>query len=304
MVCFCYKGTMEREVQVQGRLLSGSDIIYLRELIKSNPSWSRRRLSEELCRAWNWRNSKGVFKDMASRAMMLKLEKRGYITLPPRRRIPVNRMLEKKRIYVEHEQSPVDCILKELQPLRISPVLAKEKQENLYSCLLSEYHYKSYKGIVGENMRYLIYDCQGRVLSCLLFGSSAWSVQSRDTHIGWNSQMRASNLHLTTNNMRFLILPWVRVPHLASHILGLVSRRISKDWESRYGHPLYLLETFVERDRFKGTCYKAANWRYVGQTKGRSRNDRYNRLQVPIKDVYLYPLYSNYKKKLVSCLKN
>ena len=133
----------------------------------------------------------------------------------------------------------------------------------------------------------------------MLFGSAAWKVQSRDAYIGWENKSRERNLSFITNNMRFLIMPWVHIPHLASHILGLISRRVKLDWIERYGHPIYLLETFVERDRFLGTCYKAANWIKVGQTKGRSRNDRYKRFRVPIKDVYIYPLISNSKKKLV-----
>lgn len=290
---------MGSKLRVQGQDLSLKDIEYIRQFIKNHPDWSRRRLSEELCKAWDWRNYKGHLKDMASRSMMLKLEKLGYITLPPRRRSPVNRMLQRKQVFVNHDQSLIECCLKEIQPLRIVAVIHKDNHEKLFSCLMSHYHYKGYKGIVGENMRYLIYGCHGRILSCLLFGSSAWRVESRDRYIGWDSEIRSKNLHLTTNNMRFLILPWVRIPHLASHILGLISRQISFDWINRYGHPLYMLESFVERDRFRGTCYKAANWIYVGQTKGRSRNDRYNRLQVPIKDVYLYPLNSKYQKKLV-----
>jgi hypothetical protein len=152
---------------------------------------------------------------------------------------------------------------------------------------------------VGENMKYIIFDRYNRVLACLLFGSSAWKVESRDRYIGWDNKGRESNLSMTTNNMRFLILPWVKISCLASHILGLVSGRISFDWQRRYSHPLYMLETFVEKDRFKGTCYKASNWIYVGQTKGRSRNDRYSRLQVSIKEVYIYPLSSNFRKKLL-----
>jgi hypothetical protein len=152
--------------------------------------------------------------------------------------------------------------------------------------------------MVGENMKYLIFDCHQRPLACVLFGSAAWSVQCRDSYIGWDANTRKHNLNLTTNNMRFLILPWVQVTNLASHILGLIARRLCADWINHYGHSLYLLETYVDKDRFTGVCYKAANWIYVGQTKGRSRNDRHARLRVPIKDVYLYPLVKHYQQKL------
>ena len=147
-------------------------------------------------------------------------------------------------------------------------------------------------------MKYLIFDREDRPLACLLFGSAAWKTLPRDEFIGWNVSARKANLNLITNNMRFLILPWVKVPHLASHILGKVARRISSDWIKRYSHPIYMLETFVEKERFHGTCYRAANWTWVGQTKGRSRNDRYTTLKVPIKDIYLYPLVKRFREAL------
>ena len=289
------------EVQrVQGRDLSNEDINYISRLIKDHPSWSRSQLSQVICRQWNWSNAKGQIKDMAARTMLLKLEKLSCITLPPRRREPVNRMLQKVITSIEHDPKPIECSLRDIQPILVVSTWQEKAHEDLFACLVSRYHYLGYKGIVGENMKYVIFDCNERVLGCVLFGSSAWTVNSRDTYIGWNESKRQSKLHLITNNMRFLILPWVRIPHLASHVLGYISRRISADWEQRYGHPIYLLETFVEKDRFVGTCYKAANWIWVGETKGRSRNDRYLRLQVPIKDVYLYPTVSNFKKKLMA----
>jgi hypothetical protein len=230
--------------------------------------------------------------------MMLKLDKLGYIQLPPRRQIPSNRMLEKSIAWVAHPSVAIECDLKKIQPLQVVVTRAQRQHEPLFACLLSQYHYLGYKGMVGENMKYLIFDCHQRPLACVLFGSAAWSVQCRDRYIGWDADTRKHNLNFTTNNMRFLILPWVRVANLASHILGLIARRLCADWINQYGHRLYLLETFVDKDRFTGGCYKAANWIYVGQTKGRSRNDRQAKLQVPIKDVYLYPLVKHYQQKL------
>ena len=151
---------------------------------------------------------------------------------------------------------------------------------------------------VGENLKYMVYSAQDQLLACLLFGSSAWSCAPRDNFIGWDAKSRKLNLIYTTNNTRFLILPWVKIEHLASHVLGLVCKRIASDWQAKYGHRIYLLETFVEKSRFRGTCYKAANWTCVGQTTGRSRNDRYNKLKVPIKDIYLYPLSKNFEEVL------
>ena len=286
-----------KTIRVQGRDLTPQDIRNIQELIENNPSWSRRKLSQELCRLWNWRNGKGMLKDMASRSMMLKLDKKGYIKLPPRRQMPVNRMAQKKAPYVFHEKKPIECSLKSIQPITIKVSQTKE-DEALYSCLLSEYHYLSYKGIVGQNIKYLVYDNKNRILACVLFGSSAWKASERDTYIGWSDEKRQANLNFITNNMRFLILPWVRVKHLASHILGQIARRISSDWIDKYGHPIFLIETFVEKDRFKGTCYKAANWIRVGETTGRSRNDQFGNLNVPIKDIYLYPLTSKFKEQL------
>jgi hypothetical protein len=184
-----------------------------------------------------------------------------------------------------------------LLPLSIEIVRGKDSLA-LFCHLLSRYHYLGYRVTVGENMRYLIRDKVGRPLSCVLFGSAAWKVACRDQYVGWTKESRERNLWLVTNNMRFLVLPWVRVAHLASHVLGRIVRRIEKDWVERYGHPVLLLETFVDTSRFRGTCYRAANWRYAGQTKGRSRNDRYNDLRVPVKDVYLYPLTPHFRERL------
>lgn len=149
-------------------------------------------------------------------------------------------------------------------------------------------------------MKYLVRDRHGRDLACVLFGSAAWKTKPRDEFIGWSRETRARNLLWITNNTRFLILPWVRVPHLASHVLGRISRRIRTDWRAKYGHPVYLLETFVEQGRFLGTCYKAANWIFVGSTTGRSRQDRYNTLAVPVKDIYLYPLIPHFKEAFLN----
>jgi hypothetical protein len=283
---------------VQGRSLSPEDIDFLCRLIKQNPSWSRRRLSIKLSRLWNWRNANGQIKDMAARSMMLKLDKLGYIQLPPRRQTPSNRMVEKRIDWVAHQTTLIECDLKKIQPLQVVVTRDQRQHQRLFDFLLSQYHYLGYKGMVGENMKYFIFDCHQRPLACVLFGSAAWSVQCRDRYIGWDADARKNNLNLTTNNMRFLILPWVRVANLASHILGLIARRLSADWINQYGHRLYLLETFVDKERFTGGCYKAANWIYVGQTKGRSRNDRQAKLQVPIKDVYLYPLVKHFQQKL------
>ncbi len=289
---------MNAQLRLQGRDLSTADLDFIRQLITKNPTHSRRRLSQVLCKAWDWRNARGDLKDMASRTLMLKLHELGEIVLPERRQIPSNRMAHRVIQEVEHQTDQIADSLKALQPLRIVKILPKTAEERLYNHLLARYHYLGYKSAVGENMKYLIEDKQQRPVACLLFGSSAWASSARDETIGWSGEVRQHNLNYTTNNTRFLILPWVRVPHLASHILGIIARRIQQDWMERYCHSVHLLETFVDKSRFSGTCYKAANWIYVGDTQGRSRNDRHHRTTVPVKAVFLYPLDKDYKEKL------
>jgi len=288
---------MNKAMIIQGRETTPEDIEFIREMIKANPSWGRSRLSKELALLWNWRALSGQLKDMACRSFLLKLERRGYISLPAPRWSCQKAGGKAPIPFVPHQTTPIAGKLNRLLPLRIE--IVKEKYLlGLFKCLLSSYHYLGFTGTVGENLKYLIFDEKDNPVACLLFGSAAWKTLARDNFIGWDEVMRKANLHLVTNNMRFLILPWVKVPHLASHILGKVVRRISSDWINRYSHPIYMLETFVEKERFRGTCYQAANWIYVGESKGRSRNDRYSTLKVPIKDIYLYPLSKRFRELL------
>jgi len=289
---------MKETVRLQGRDLTPKDIEFIRHLIAEHPDWHRKRLSIELCHAWNWRNAKGDIKDMASRSLLVKLDERGWIKLPARRRAPPNRMKQRRIADVDHNTTPIDQGLKDLQPLEIVNVVQDPKHKDLYAYLLNRYHYLGFRGAVGENMQYLIRDRCQRPLACLLFGSSAWQAKERDRYIGWEASTRECNIQLTTNNTRFLILPWIRIPHLASHVLSRIARQIGRDWQARYAHPLYMLETFVEDNRFAGTCYRAANWRAVGKTQGRSRNDRHHRLQVPTKTIYVYPLVNKFQLRL------
>jgi hypothetical protein len=288
---------MSNGMVIQGRLLSSDDIDIVREIIVSNPSWRRTRISQELCSRWGWFNHLGQPKDMACRSMLLKLEAKGYITLPARSSFPLNGLQHRSIPDINPDTTSIAASLRDLLPLSIEIVKGKDSLA-LFCHLLSRYHYLGYSVTVGESMKYLIKDKFGRPLSCILFGSSAWKVACRDSYLGWKKECRERSLYLVTSNMRFLVLPWVTVAHLASHILGRIARRIRKDWVERYGHTVVLLETFVDTSRFRGTCYRAANWRYAGQTKGRSRNDRYNDLRVPVKDVYLYPLTPHFREIL------
>jgi hypothetical protein len=292
---------IEAEI-IQGRRIQASHLDQLRQLMGSHPDWSRRRLSQELARLWDWRNGVGQLKDMAARTLLLKLEERGWIVLPPRRQQPSNRMRHKRvpePPSLEPTASPPSA-LAELLPLVITEVSSSTglSHRPLFESLLHHHHYLGHRSTVGENLQYLVCDGQGHPLACLLFGAAAWQCADRDRYIGWDSPHRAQNLHFLANNTRFLILG--RVPQLASRVLSGVGRRVSRDWQAKYGHPIYLLETFVEQERFTGACYRAANWKRVGQTKGRTRQDRPDGTwhQAPRKDVYLYALHPDFRQCL------
>jgi hypothetical protein len=284
--------------RVQGRDLTERDIEQVRALIADHPSLSRNRISIELARSWNWYTPAGQIKDMAARTLMLKLDQRGWIVLPPVRRKASRRLpipLELTLPFEEGAGAPIEGALRELTPLSFAVVSANHPA---FSQQLARHHYIGYRGPVGENLAYRITDRSGRDLACALFGAAAWKVKARDQWIGWSQEVRQRRLSWVANNSRFLILPWVRVPHLASHILAKLTRRLAADWQAKYGHPLWLAETFVDRSRFRGTSYKAANWICAGQTQGRSRQDRDRTLRVPVKDVYLYPLVRDARHRL------
>lgn len=288
---------MDAVLSVQGRSLSACDLDWVRGLLQTHPTWSRWHLSRVLCEHWNWRNAAGALKDMAARSLLLKLQDRGLITLPTKRRTTTNRMRVPRAVEV-FDPTPIECSLSDLGPLGVQEVSRDKTARRQLAAALSQHHYLGYGGSVGENLQYTVRDGKGRLLACLVFGSSAWKCQDRDEWIAWSRDQRERNLNLTTNNTRFLILPWVRVKCLASWILGHLSQRLSADWQTKYGHPILLVETFVERDRFRGTAYRAANWIRVGSTRGRSRQDRDQTLQVPVKDIYLHPLQANFQKGL------
>ncbi len=282
---------------IQGRKTSEEDIQFVQQIIREHPNLHRTALSKELATAWDWRDHSGRLKDMACRTFMLKLHKQGRITLPPRRRSAPKR--KKSVLDIPHSKVPIACFLKEILPLRIEVVSPRDNLSALFRYFLTAYHYLDYQGPVGKNIGYLVYDNQNHPLACLLFGAAAWQTAPRDSFIGWSHEIRRENLELIVNNHRFLIFPWVKVPNLASYILGAVSRRIGKDWVLKYNHPIYLLETFVEKKRFKGTCYQATNWILCGDTKGRTRNGQCGDKKAPIKSVYVYPLHRHFRKKLL-----
>jgi len=290
---------MEKERIIQGRVITPATVVRIRSLLADKPSWNRSRLSRELCEEWNWRNDKGRLKDMACRTLLLKLERLGAIRLPPRQGPSPNANRNRSITDVPHDNSPIESNLRTLQPLKISPLRAADKDAPLFKSLLHRYHYLGHRNCVGENLKVMIRDQSGRFLACMLFGSAAWKAKSRDDFIGWDRQTRERNLPFLTNNTRFLILPWVRVQNLASHLLSRVCGELPGRWMEKYGHPIHLLETFVERDRFRGTCYRAAGWTHVGATTGRSRNDVHATMSVPVKDVFLCPLTTDFRGRLL-----
>jgi hypothetical protein len=287
---------MDDPLVLQGRPLPPEDLRLIRRVIADHPAWHRTRLSRTLCELWDWRTPSGRLKDMACRSLLLKLEARSLLRLPPRQRPPVNAFRHRAIPAIPHATTPVGGPLSALAPLHVEPV-GDPDAAALVRWLLARYHPRGYPGAVGESLLYLAGARDGRPLACLLFGAAAWRLAPRDAYIGWDAAARRAKLPWVANNLRFLILPWVQVPHLASHVLGRVARRIAADWSHRYGHPVLLLETFVE-PRFRGTCYRAANWAYVGQTQGRSRNDRAHRRPVPPKAVYLAPLTPRFRELL------
>jgi hypothetical protein len=291
---------MEPKEIIQGREMGESDIAQVRKIVELNPAWSRRRISIELATVWDWRSGSGQLKDMAARSLMLKLEQRGLIRLPVKRSTTQPRKpLGMPDLFDAALPPQMVCDhLKNLLPLSFEMVAPRSPNYRLFSGHLVRHHYLGFRGFIGESMGYLVKDRHGRDLACMIFGAAAWKTKPRDNWIGWDVVARTRNLSLVTNNTRFLILPWIRVPHLASHLLGAISRRLSQDWQARYKHPIHLLETFVEKNRFKGTCYRAANWTCVGETQGRSRQDRYNQMVVPVKDVYVYALTSGFREEL------
>jgi len=283
---------------IQGQELTDARLREVRELVAAHPEWSRYRLSTALAELWDWRAAGGQLKDMAARTLMLKLQARGLLTLPSARgRQPRRGAGSEQPTLWDTETGLGDGeTLRSLEPIRCVPVRSGMAEHSRVEGYLARRHYLGYKGHVGENLAYLASDAQGRDLGCLLFGAAAWRTHPRDELIGWDDATRAKRLSYITNNTRFLVL--ARVPHLASCLLGTVTRRLRRDWEEKYGHPVFLVETYVDRDRFRGTCYRAANWQLIGQTRGRSRQDRFSKLRVPVKDIYVYPLTPRFRDRL------
>jgi hypothetical protein len=284
-------------IKYRGRMVTDEDVSFIRQLIAAHPTLSRRALSQKLCEAWNWRQPNGRPRDMICRGLMLGLHRAGHIELPPARSVTHNPLARRPvPSPVEIDCSPIHADLPSLQPLRFEQV-RRTAGEPLFNSLIQQHHYLGYTQPVGEHLKYLVSSGE-RVVAALAWSSVAHGLNCRDRFIGWSPAMRRENRHLLAYNSRFLIPPWVRVPHLASHVLGRMVRRLSQDWERIYQHPIYFVETFVEPARHRGSCYRAANWIILGETSGRGHRCWTFQPNRPVKLVLGYPLVKGFRELL------
>jgi hypothetical protein len=288
---------MQRTLSYRHRVITDVDLVFIRQLIADNPLCSRRRLSEKLCQAWNWVQPNGALRDMVCRGMMLMLHRQGLIELPPVRQVGRSSLTGRdKPAAVIIDQTPLSLTLAQLGPLHVRQV-RRAPEEALFNSLLEQHHYLGYSQPVGEHLKYLVF-ARGRPIACVAWSSAPRHLGSRDRFIGWSAQARLKNIGLLAYNTRFLILPWVSVPHLASHILGRMARTLSADWQRLYAHPIYFVETFIDPQRFRGTCYRAANWTLLGLTTGRGKDAPTRAANRSIKQVLGYALVKDFRQRL------
>ena len=285
------------ELQYRGRVVTTEDILYIRELIVAHPEASRRRLSQRLCEVWQWKQANGALRDMVCRGLLLMLDRAGHIELPAVKTMPHNPLVRRERPEpVLIDTTPMAGPLPALQPVELQPV-RRTNDEPLFNSLMEQYHYLNYEQPVGEHLKFLVW-AQGRPIACLAWSSAPRHLGSRDRYIGWSAEARRRNIRFIAYNTRYLILPWVRVPHLASHILGKMTSQLSQHWERMYGHPVYFAETFIDPGRFRGTCYRAANWKLLGRTTGRGKASNSYKPNRPIKEVLGFPLIPRFRELL------
>jgi hypothetical protein len=288
---------MSVQYKYRGRVITPEDITFIQQLVAENPSVSRRRLSEKLCEAWQWKQANGALRAMVCRGLLLMLHRAGAIELPPIRFKTPNPFL--RRAAPEPmliDMSPITGTLSELRPVDLQQV-RRTADEPLFNSLMEHHHYLTYEQPVGEHLKYLVW-AQGRPIACAAWSSAPRHLGSRDRYIGWSGEARRRNIRFLAYNTRFLILPWVRVPHLASHILGRMAAILSDHWQRMYCHPVYFAETFIDPNRFRGTCYRAANWQLLGLTTGRGKNDQTKKPNRPIKEVLGLPLTPRFRELL------
>jgi hypothetical protein len=288
---------MPAEWRYRGRAVTAEDVVFIRAFIAAHPDASRRRLSALLCEAWQWKQANGALCDMICRGLLLMLHRAGEIELPAVRQTSLNPFVRRERPQPPLiDPAPVSGSLGQLGPIELTQV-RRTAQEPLFNSLIEHHHYLGYEQPVGEHLKYLVW-AQGRPIACLAWSSAPRHLGSRDRYIGWSAEARRRNIRFLAYNTRFLILPWVTVPHLASYLLGRMARLLSQDWERLYGHPIYFLETFVDPERFRGTCYRAANWVMLGRTTGRGKDDHTNRPNRSIKEVLGLPVHQRFRELL------
>ena len=288
---------METVLRYRGRTVTTADVEFIKALIADNPAASRRRLSEMLCAAWGWVQANGALRSMVCRGLMLSLSRAGHIELPPVRRINPNPLaLRARPTAVVIDQTPIRASLAALMPLTFRAV-RRTPQESVFGGLMEAHHYLGYTQPVGEHLKYMVYSGE-RPVACLAWSSAPRHLGPRDRYLGWSATARRRNIRFIAYNTRYLILPWVQVEHLASHLLGRMVKMLPGEWQRAYDHPVYFAETFVDTERFKGTCYRAANWVFLGYTTGRGKNDQTHRANRPLKQVLGYPLTPDFRKRL------
>jgi hypothetical protein len=288
---------MNALLSYRGRTVTDEDLAFLQQLLADQPTLSRRALSQQVCQAWNWRQPNGVLKDAVCRGLLLRLHREGHLQLPAPRRPHTNRAGWHRRApAVPIDCTPLTASLADLLPLSFC-LVRRTAEEPLFKALLHEHHELGYTQPVGEHLKYLVFSGP-RVVAALAWSSAAHGLICRDRFLGWSLEAKRRNRHLLAYNSRFLIPPWIRVPHLASHVLGRIARRLSQDWEDRYHHPIYFLETFVDPARHRGSCYRAANWIVLGETSGRGHRCPTFQPNRPVKLVLGYPLVKSFRELL------
>ena len=299
MISIGYSARMSTILTYRGRAVTTQDVTSIRDLIAGHPDKHRTELSRRLCRAWGWTQPNGQLKDMICRGLLLQLHREGHIILPPPRPCCVPAAgPRRKPAPVELDTTPLRSSVKKLAPAIELRQVRRTSHEKLFNSLIEQYHYLGYSRPVGEHLKYIAWAPGGRPIGCLAFSSAAFGLNVRDHFIGWSPKARERNRHLLACNIRFLLPPWVEVRFLASHLLARCARELAHDWQDLYHHPVYWLETFVDTSRFKGTCYQAANWIYLGLTAGRGKYNKTHKQLTTIKAVYGLPLDPAFRSKL------
>jgi len=291
---------MECLLRYRGKDITAPEVEFIKNFIVEHPTLSRRRLSAQLCQVWNWVQANGRLRSMVCRGMMLALHRAGHIQLPPVRHQPPNPLAQRRKPapLAPAAWEPIQAAVGELGPLEIRQV-RRTPEEQLFGSLMETHHYLAYTQPVGEHLKHLVY-ARGTPIACLAWSSAPRHLGPRDRFIGWTPEERRAGIHLLAYNTRFLLLPWAKVPGLASHVLSQAARMVSKDWQRLYHHPVYLLETFIDPQRFSGACYRAANWQMLGWTTGRGKDDQTQQANRSLKQLWVLPLVKDFGAKLRS----